>query len=263
MFRQPLTYISSAIDRFFSLQAVQRLEASYPLTVGFFRNRLGMQNFLGLPLTLLLGIAVTNYAMLSEISENLVNSPGMKLVDSSVGLYLYHLRTDETAKAFYYFTQLGSSTGVGITFALVTLVLLYHRKWQYLVALLIAVLGTGISIYFTKLFFRRERPLDVGYYEPSSFSFPSGHSAGALSLFGIVAIFILLERRAIKWPRYWAALCVVYIVLIGFSRIFLGVHFISDVAGGYLLGSLWLILAVSVLEYQRLHEKEIQNTDIK
>ncbi|WP_347159160.1 phosphatase PAP2 family protein [Pontibacter chitinilyticus] len=253
MFHKPLTIITSTINQFFQLKGIQQLQKKYPRLVKFIHDRLDMQNFLGLPLTLLLGIGLINYALLSEISESLVNSQSMKQVDSSVGLFLYHLRTDAVAQAFYYFTELGTTLGVAITCLLVAAVLLYKRRWHYLASLLIAVLGTGTSIYFTKLYFHRERPLDIGYYKPSSFSFPSGHSAEALALFGIIAVFILLERQHIRYARFWAGVCVAYILLIGFSRIFLGVHFVSDVAGGYLLGSLWLILAVCVLEYLLLH----------
>ncbi|WP_347159156.1 phosphatase PAP2 family protein [Pontibacter chitinilyticus] len=261
IFQKPLTLITSTLDRFFRLPWMQQLQRKHPKLVQFLHNRLGLQNFLGLPLTLLLGISIINYALLSEIAENLVNSPGMKAVDSSVGLFLYRLRTDAMAQAFYYFTQLGTTWGVAATFILVAAVLLVKKRWHYLVALLVAVLGTGASVYFTKLYFHRERPLDIGYYKASSFSFPSGHSAEALALFGIIAVFILLERDHIRFARFWATLCVVYTVLIGFSRLYLGVHFVSDVAGGYLLGSLWLILAVCVLEYLLLHYK--QNSGIK
>ncbi|WP_181163824.1 phosphatase PAP2 family protein [Pontibacter mangrovi] len=253
MFQKPLRFISETIDKCFALPGMRELEQSYPRLVHFFRLRLGMQNFLGLPLTLLMGISIFNYALLSEISENLVNSPGMKAVDSSIGLFLYHLRTEPLARAFYYFTQAGSVTGVMITSGLVAALLLFQKKWHYLVALLISVLGTGTSVYFTKLYFHRERPLDVAYYQVGTFSFPSGHSAEALSLFGMLAFIILLEKNNIRWYRYWTGLCLAYILLIGFSRIYLGVHFVSDVAGGYLLGSLWLTLAIAVLEYLVLH----------
>ena len=256
MFQRPLTFITRTVDRFFKLQSMQRLEEVHPKVVRFLKNRLGMQDFLGLPLTLLFSTAIVNYAMLTEISENIVNSANMKMIDSSVGLFFFHHRADTTASAFYYFTQLGSTTGVAIMFLVAALVLVLKKKWHYLAALLLAVLGTGASIYFTKVYFHRERPLDVGYYKPSSFSFPSGHSAEALSLFGMIAVLVLLERQHIRNAYFWVSLCLTYILLIGFSRIFLGVHFVSDVVGGYLLGSLWLILAVCMLEYLLLHYKQ-------
>lgn len=255
MFNNPLTFISTQIDLFFKLKSMQRLEKSHPQLVGFLKKRLGMRDFLGLPLTLLLIILTVNFLMLSEIAENLVNSPGMKAVDSSVGLFLYHLRTDAVAQAMYWFTQLGSASGVVVEFILVAGVLLVKKKWHFLAALLVSVLGTGISVYFTKLYFHRERPIDIAYYTAKTFSFPSGHSAEALSLFGMVAVFVLLERKRIAHARLWAGLFIAYIVLIGFSRLYLGVHFVSDVAGAYLLASLWLILAVCVLEYLLLHYK--------
>ncbi|MBF9252239.1 phosphatase PAP2 family protein [Pontibacter sp. 172403-2] len=256
MFTRPLTFISTTVNNFFELKAIKQLEKSHPKLVGFVRNRLGMQDFLGLPLTLLLIILVINLSMLSEIAENIVNSPGMEHLDSSVSLFLFHLRTDALAKVFYYFTQLGSSISVAVAFIITLLILLFKRKKDYIVALLVSVLGSGISIYFTKLYFHRERPLDVAYYTATSFSFPSGHTAGAIALFGIICVFLSLERQHIKWARFWIVLDIAYIILMGFSRLYLGVHFVSDVAAGYLLGSLWLILAVCVLEYLMLRKRK-------
>lgn len=260
MFIRPLTFISTTVNKIFDLKAMQWLEAKQPKAVGFIRNRLAMHNFLGLPLTLLLGILIINFSMLSEIAENIENSAGMKQVDSSVSLFLFQLRTDTLANAFYYFTQLGSTTGVAVIFILTLITLLLKKKWDYIVALLVSVLGSGISIYFTKLYFHRERPMEMAYYTAKTFSFPSGHAAGAIALFGIICVLLSLEREHIKWARFWIGLGIAYIILIGFSRIYLGVHFVSDVAGGFLLGSLWLILAVCVLEYLLLRRREKKTT---
>jgi len=256
MFTRPLTYISTTVNKLFDLKAMRRLEQKQPKVFGFIRNRLGMQDFLGLPLTLLLGIMAINLAMLSELAENIVNSAGMKQVDSSVSLFLFQLRTDTLASALYYFTQLGSTTGVVVVFILTLIFLVLKKKWDYVVALLVSMLGSGISIYFTKLYFHRERPIDMAYYTAKTFSFPSGHAAGAIALVGIICVFISLERQNIKWPRFWIGVGIAYIILIGFSRIYLGVHFLTDVVAGYLLGSLWLILAVCVLEYLLLRRRK-------
>jgi len=215
-----------------------------------------MQNFLGLPLTLLLGIMIINFSMLSEIAENIENSAGMKQLDSSVSLFLFQLRTDMLAIAFYYFTQLGSTPAVVVMTILTLIFLVLKKRWNYVVAVLVSVLGSGISIYFTKLYFHRERPMEMAYYTAKTFSFPSGHAAGAMALIGIICVLLSLERQHIKWARSWIGLGIAYIILIGFSRIYLGVHFVSDVFGGYLLGSLWLILAVCTLEYLLLRSSK-------
>ncbi|ARS37564.1 phosphatase PAP2 family protein [Pontibacter actiniarum] len=255
MFKKPFTLISSQVDKLFELPMIKELERKHPKFVGFLHDRLGVQGFFGLPFTTLLIAVFVNFAVLSELSEHIVNSPGMKAVDTSVTMFFFNLRTDLLSSAIYYFTQLGSVYGVGFTFVTAMGVLLLKGKWHHGVALLVSVLGSGISIYFTKAYFHRERPMDVGYYDLSSFSFPSGHAAGSVALVGMLCILIYQERDQIKAASAWLWLGLLYILLIGFSRIYLGVHFLTDVAGGYLLGSLWVMVALSLLEFLLLHQR--------
>ncbi|WP_439882106.1 phosphatase PAP2 family protein [Pontibacter sp. MBLB2868] len=255
MIQKPLTIISCKIDDFFEWDQIQKLENKYPKLVGFLHNRLGMQGFFGLPFTSLLLVVFVNLSLLTEISEHIVNSTSLKSLDSTVSLFLFDMRTDMVSNAIYYFTQLGSEMGVAAMFLCALFFLFLKKKWHYSVALIVSVLGTGISTYFTKEHFHRERPLDIGYYKLSTFSFPSGHAAGSVALVGMFCVLVYMSRENIKYVSLWITLGLLYIVLIGFSRIYLGVHFVTDVAGGYLLGILWVIVAISVLEYLMLRKK--------
>ena len=91
-----------------------------------------------------------------------------------------------------------------------------------------------------KLLFHRYRPAAFfGYAEPSSYSFPSGHSLVSCCFYGLLAA-ILAERvtsRALRLALWSGTVSLV--LLIGFSRVYLGVHYASDVAGGYALGLAW------------------------
>jgi undecaprenyl-diphosphatase len=100
-----------------------------------------------------------------------------------------------------------------------------------------------------KLGFRRERPF---FPDPlateSTFSFPSGHSLVSLAVYGSVAL--LLARR-VRSPGRRALLfagTALLVLAIGFSRLYLGVHFLSDVLAGYAAGAAWLALLYAALE---------------
>jgi undecaprenyl-diphosphatase len=107
--------------------------------------------------------------------------------------------------------------------------------------ILVAVGGSAALNIGLKLYFHRQRP-DVPWAlsEERSFSFPSGHSVAAITLYGILAYWMMKHFQGIAARAAIAMVGVLVILGIGVSRIYLGVHYASDVASGYLGGLLWL-----------------------
>jgi undecaprenyl-diphosphatase len=114
------------------------------------------------------------------------------------------------------------------------------RRGALLVVL--TLLGAGLIDFGLKLFFGRARPeaFFEDYPSPISFSFPSGHTLFATAFFGGLAV-LLWRRLRGPWARVLVCLAALgLIVLIGFSRIYLGVHYPSDVFGGFAAGTVWV-----------------------
>lgn len=108
------------------------------------------------------------------------------------------------------------------------------------VLLLVSVPGAAILGIALKTFFERARPdlFDTGY-EASFYSFPSGHAITAVSLYGVIIFLIAIHLEG--WRRWTVVVAgTVLVLLIGFSRLYLGVHYPSDVAAGYLASSFWV-----------------------
>lgn len=127
--------------------------------------------------------------------------------------------------------------------ALVFAAYLFYRSGRTLSAALLVV-STGGSIVITTLLksvFRRARPeiIDSGY-EASFYSFPSGHATVAVGFYGALALLLALRLGA-PWRWIIAAAGALLVLLIGFSRLYLGVHYPTDVLAGYLSASLWLV----------------------
>lgn len=102
------------------------------------------------------------------------------------------------------------------------------------------ILIAGVTNPLLKLFFMRDRPTLPHLVSESSYSFPSGHSTGSMILYGTL-IFLLPYLINNKTVRILLQFILGLIILsVGISRIYLGVHFPSDVLGGYLLGLTWL-----------------------
>lgn len=145
-------------------------------------------------------------------------------------------------------TALGGVTFLTLLTVVATLALLFHGKWKRALAFAGTVIVADISSEVLKQFYDRPRPALVphGSYVYSA-SFPSGHSTMAAATFLTLATVIasLEPRRATKGLAY--AVAVALTVVVGFSRVYLGVHWPSDVLGGWFLGAAWAMAAWIVL----------------
>ncbi|HED04685.1 MAG TPA: phosphatase PAP2 family protein [Candidatus Fraserbacteria bacterium] len=135
-------------------------------------------------------------------------------------------------------TALGSFKNLGGLLIIILLVLLWRRRWRIARFLAVTGLLTPVFIEGLKLAFHRARPhLWPAPFE-ASYSFPSGHALGSLVIYGVLAY--LVDKT---WPRWRPAIWSVYLVLvltIGFSRLYLGVHWPTDILGGWAAGGLLL-----------------------
>jgi len=121
-----------------------------------------------------------------------------------------------------------------------TAVFVWRRWWRGAIVLLVAMVGAGLLDAALKLAFHRTRPTPYfGYPVPDSYSFPSGHALFAFCFFtaGAALLAPRLQHRALRWLVPGVAL--ILVLAIGFSRIYLGVHYPSDVLAGYAVGLLW------------------------
>lgn len=167
-------------------------------------------------------------------------SAAVTFFDTAIGQWLFSLRSNWLTALMLVITSIGSTGGIVGMALLVTVVGLKLRKrWEVLMFNL-AVLGAfGISEGLKALFHRARPPLPwLG--SATGYSFPSGHSLLSLTLYGFLAV---LVWQNLKPSRLRSVLGVVFwllAVLTGISRIYLGVHFPSDVLGGWVLAVVWI-----------------------
>lgn len=170
-------------------------------------------------------------------------------IDEAISLAVYNVRNEGLNIVMQSITFLGNTwTQVAITigFMLISGVFLRLRftPWWYGIT---ALLGSYFLNRALKDIFERLRPpIDYHLVVQDGFSFPSGHDMGATIMFG--GIFFILSFYAIRNEKtrfiiFIALLALV--LLIGFSRIYLGVHYFSDVIGGFFAGASWLSLSIS------------------
>ncbi len=222
----------------------------HPRAVSFAKARLDTARFSGLTLSLLIVAFVYVAALFGGIVEDVVTSDPIVAADVRVSSLFSVLRTPAVTRVFTWITLLGKSQVVLVFIGVTAAVLYLWQKREYIFPLFVSVVGSEAFTYLGKLAFHRPRP-KLAVYVEHSYSFPSGHATIAMAFYGFVGY--LLIRAAGRWRSkvdlFFAAMVV--IAAIGFSRLYLGVHYVSDVWSGYLVGAMWLIVAISLSERRR------------
>jgi membrane-associated phospholipid phosphatase len=137
--------------------------------------------------------------------------------------------------------------------AYVVLVIWYLIRKKRAKALDIATIGLAgyFILYLLKLVFRRTRPLNPLIDPLHNFGFPSGHASSSFIFFGLLIYLLWKESfsKTIKWCA--AFILLLFALLVGISRIYLRLHYASDVLAGFCLGFAWLSISILVLEHFR------------
>ncbi len=144
-------------------------------------------------------------------------------------------------------THLGDpivTISIGLAIAIVGYVQ-SHVRLMIAGATIWVTLGAGSLL---KLMFGRERPLTeyAANLRIDTFSFPSGHSSGAMVAYGLLA-YLAWHALPQPWGYIVAVLCALVIIIVGISRVYLGAHFPSDVVAGWLLGCVGLLIIIYVV----------------
>ncbi|MBL7699620.1 MAG: phosphatase PAP2 family protein [Chitinophagaceae bacterium] len=134
-----------------------------------------------------------------------------------------------------------ANIGVAIYF-----LFLKEHRW-YSLRVPVVSLGSFLVMSSLKLFFGRVRPENPVFEAALGFSFPSGHAMSAMTFYGLLIFLVwkYLKNVAVKWILTIAL--ILFIFLIGFSRIYLRVHFASDVLAGFSAGIIWLVLSLWIM----------------
>lgn len=138
-------------------------------------------------------------------------------------------------------TYASSYTLVGGLTILSAVLFFLRKHFSSIAPLFISVGGSAITMFVLKYLFERERPLG-GVYAELSPSFPSGHATMAIALYGFILYMAWIhDKHHLKNP--FLIFLTILILLIGLSRLYLGVHYLSDVLAGYAVGLIWLFIA--------------------
>jgi len=210
-----------------------------------------------LPVFILLaaGIVATAFAgdAFMDIAERVqAESPKLHEIDARTHEWARYTRTTGSTAFFTTLTLIGTPVGIGILVAIISALLALKKHWRWAAYLVLTTSLGGLLNLLLKSFFERARPeLAEALRDAHGYSFPSGHAMGSTICFSALAYLAL--RILPRWRYRSAAIAFAcsMILAISASRIYLGVHWISDIAAGIAAGLIWVVTATVAYETVR------------
>ena len=172
-------------------------------------------------------------------------------LDQAAGFWVEHQITASRTTLMFAITDLAAAIWILATTLFLGIALGIRRQGYWVRRLALTVPTCMLSVELVKWLFQRARPIIPNpLLELENYSFPSGHAASAMALYGFVAILICSIVKRTAWRVFVGSVAVSLIVGVAFSRVYLGVHYVTDVIGGVLLGLAWLTLAGIIIKHR-------------
>ncbi|MBD6615267.1 phosphatase PAP2 family protein [Komarekiella sp. 'clone 1'] len=202
-----------------------------------------------------LAICLLILFVVAKLAEEVLETEAFAF-DTSFLLWLHQFANPSLDNLMLFITNLGNPKTV-VVVAAMTLGILWWRRYRIETYIFVLTCIGGLTLNTgLKLFFSKPRPqLWTLLISEKSFSFPSGHALGSMVMYGFIAY--ILATYYPQFSRLIYVLAVILIVAIGISRLYLGVHWPTDVIAGYGVGFLWLMICITMLKLQRLRQGQL------
>ncbi len=235
---------------FISSRPMQHLRKRFPRAWRFIAARFARGEYLGLHFTIALVICLAALWTFAGIAEDVVHKDPLTVFDLSVLEWLRARRTPEMYSIARAISGFGSSYMLALLGLSGVIVLVVKRQAVMLEGWVIALVGGSVLNQALKRIIERPRPEHSTIV--ASWSFPSGHAMEALIGYGMLVYVLIVLFPRVHARHAWVIGAAVLLVLaIGFTRLYLGVHYFSDVIAGYAAGAVWLSACISGLEITR------------
>lgn len=191
-----------------------------------------------------------------ELTETLTTET-LANYDRQITDYVLSYRNPSLTNYFIFVTNVGDLYGYIVVVALCALISrVFFKRWKVVLQIiLVLVLASGSNM-ILKRFIDRARPGIEHLVSAETLSYPSGHAMSAMAFYGFV-IFLFYRFKMNRILKYSVILLLMFLILsIGISRIYLGVHFPSDIAGGFIAGFIWVVFCVIVFDILEIFRRD-------
>lgn len=194
-------------------------------------------------------IILITSAILFTIITYFIFSDKINNLDTLVHSYILGIRNKNLTSILLTITNISSAYAL-IVLSILLLIIIKEKKIPLLITLNL-ICSYALNA-FAKVIFTRPRPIGINLIEESGFSYPSGHSMVSMAYYGFIAYLIYKRQKNKLIKTIIIVSLLLTILLVGFSRIYLGVHYLSDVIGGFLLSIVYLIIFI---KYSKIEKK--------
>ena len=194
-----------------------------------------------------LGVSALMLTAFVELAWETMFRSAMSLFDDVFVWLIRYFSSPGLDKVMIVISDMGYSKGYLVLVATVTSLIAWRKRWREAGMLAVCLIGGALLSFLLKNLFQRARPDLWQVVAASGYSFPSGHAMVSLCFYGMAAFLVMREISSWRWRMAVLMLAAVVSLAIGISRIYLGVHYPSDVLAGYAAGSTWLAFCVSFL----------------
>jgi len=207
-----------------------------------------------------LSLSILLLALFARLSEDLLYHE-LGTFDRVVGEFIRGFASPPLTSVAMILTNLGSAySEIGLMFVVGAFLLFRFKHTWETVLLVISLIGAWLLNTILKELFHRARPDIVHLVQAGGYSYPSGHAMVATAFYGVIGYILWLNlRNRSKSPWYIVGITLALIIGIGISRIYLGVHFASDVIAGYAAGGVWAIACIVGLNEIRNYKSNHQD----
>ena len=218
----------------------------------FVAARLSPEGQTGLHLTVGVVLMLAAAWLFGGIAEDVVNNESITLLDVRIAQWFHSHASTSMTHFMLFITNVHGMIG-GPIMALMLAAYFYFKREHYWLVATIAVVPGGIVLnVLLKYAFHRSRPsFDDPLLTLPTYSFPSGHTANAALLYGLVACWLVVNHRGLGARVAIVAGAVLMVALVGISRMYLGVHYLSDVLAASAETCCWLAICITAVSTLR------------
>lgn len=214
----------------------------------FLIERLNPGSYLGLQLTTGALVLLAASWIFGSIADEVLENDDFAAIDLWLSQWANGLDTPHITPFMRTISDMHGTFGMTVLVTITAVLLAWKRYWPWLMVLLITVPGGATLNVLMKRLFERARPqFDSPFLTLTDYSFPSGHTCAATLFYGVVASVLVPRIRSWQGRALVCTGALAMIMLVAFSRLYLGAHFLTDVLAGFVEGVAWLALCLTAI----------------
>lgn len=255
--------ITQSASHFLQRPRISALRYRFAPQIAFVQDRFSPKSYLGLQLTAGAVILTGASWLFGGIAEDVVSGDLLTVIDMQVSQWFHAHATPAMTRVMLIVTHIHDPAAVMLAVVLISVYLAWKRNWYWLLCVGLTVPSGMMLNVVLKYAFHRTRPsFDDPLLMLTTYSFPSGHVAGATLLYGVMAAMVIARTTAWRWRVTTVLVAIMMVALVALTRVYLGAHYLSDVLAAFAEGVAWLTLCLTGIHTYWEHRLSVRKISV-